>query len=183
MTPSYIATPIQKESRRHQWAMHTDTLCVIPRVSVPLPGRQRCSVLQNRSSKATAIAWIYDGNVDIDFYTNAVSSAYQFWSLSICGIRCVSDALWGRWRCSILQQSVSQWNAWLATGRSALQDLRSCAILQASLALSPVSSSICCTHVRQGCPRWRFHSGLMSGLPPCERPQPGVVRSGLVRFM
>jgi len=70
-----------------------------------------------------------------------------------------------------------------ATGRSALQDLRSCAILQASLALSPVSSSICCTHVRQGRPRWRFHSGLMSGLPPvrqCERPQPGVVWSGLV---
>ena len=63
-------------------------------------------------------------------------------------------------------QSVSQWNAWPATGRSALQDLRSCAILQASLALSPVSSSICCTHVRQGRPRWRFHSGLMSGLPP-----------------
>ena len=45
-------------------------------------------------------------------------------------------------------QSVSQWNAWPATGRSTLQDLRSCAILQASLALSPVSSSICCTHVR-----------------------------------
>jgi len=63
-------------------------------------------------------------------------------------------------------QSVSQWNAWPATGRSALQDLRSCAILQASLALSPVSSSICCTHVRQDRPRWRFHSGLMSGLPP-----------------
>ena len=45
---------------------------------------------------------------------------------------------------------------------SRLQDLRSCAILQASLALSPVSSSICCTHVRQGRPRWRFHSGLMT---------------------
>jgi len=44
--------------------------------------------------------------------------------------------------------------------------LRSCAILQASLALSPVSSSICCTHVLQGRPRWRFHSGLMSRLPP-----------------
>ena len=58
--------------------------------------------------------------------------------------------------------SVSKWNAWPATGRSALKDLRSCAILQASLALSPVSSSICCTHVRQGRPRWRFHSGLMS---------------------
>jgi len=27
-------------------------------------------------------------------------------------------------------------------------------------------SAICCTHVRQGRPRWRFHSGLMSGLPP-----------------
>jgi len=63
-------------------------------------------------------------------------------------------------------QSVSQWNAWPAMGRSALQDLRSCAILQASLALNPVLSSICCTHVRQGRPRWRFHSGLMSGLPP-----------------
>ena len=63
-------------------------------------------------------------------------------------------------------QSVSQWNAWPAMGRSALQDLRSCAILQASLELSPVSSSICCTHVRQCRPRWRFHSGLMSGLPP-----------------
>ena len=47
---------------------------------------------------------------------------------------------------------------WPATGRSALQDLRSCAILQALLALSPVSSSICCTHIRQGRPRWRFHS-------------------------
>ena len=34
------------------------------------------------------------------------------------------------------------------------------------MALSPVSSSICCTHVRQGRPRWRFHSGLMSGLTP-----------------
>ena len=68
-----------------------------------------------------------------------------------------------RAKCS---QLVSQWNAWPATGRSALQDLRSCAILQASLALSPVSSSIYCTHVRQGRPRWRFHSGLMSGLPP-----------------
>ena len=67
---------------------------------------------------------------------------------------------------NIRSQSVSQWNAWPATGRSALQDLRSCAILQVSLALSPVSSSICCTHVRQGRPRWRFHSGLMSGLPP-----------------
>jgi len=65
-----------------------------------------------------------------------------------------------------LKQSVSQWNAWPAMGRSALQDLRSCAILQASLALSPVSSSISCTHVRQGRPCWRFHSGLMSGLPP-----------------
>jgi len=65
-----------------------------------------------------------------------------------------------------VSQSVSQWNAWPATGRSALQDLRSCAILQASLALSPVSSSICCTHVRQGRPRRRFHSGLVSGLPP-----------------
>ena len=63
-------------------------------------------------------------------------------------------------------KSVSQWNAWPAIGRSSLQDLRSCAILQASLALSPVSSSICCTHVRQGRPRWRFHSGLMSGLLP-----------------
>jgi len=31
-----------------------------------------------------------------------------------------------------------------------------------TLAMSPVSSSICCTHVRQG-PRWRFYSGLMSG--------------------
>ena len=65
-----------------------------------------------------------------------------------------------------VSQSVSQWNAWPATGRSALQDLRSCAILQASLALSPVSSSICSTHVRQGRPRWRFHSDPMSGLPP-----------------
>jgi len=64
------------------------------------------------------------------------------------------------------KMSDSQWNAWLATGRSTLQDLRSCAILQALLAFSPVSSSICCTHVRQGRPRWRFHSGLMSGLPP-----------------
>jgi len=64
-------------------------------------------------------------------------------------------------------------------GRSAHQDLRSCAILQASLALSPVSSSICCTHVQQGrprgastpawCPVYRLH----------ECPQPGVVRSGL----
>ena len=62
--------------------------------------------------------------------------------------------------------SLTHWNAWPATGRSALQDLRSCAILQASLAFSPASSSICCTHVRQGRPRWRFHSGLMSGLPP-----------------
>ena len=63
--------------------------------------------------------------------------------------------------------SFTHWNAWPATGRSALQDLRSCAILRASLALSPVSSSICCTHVRQSRPRWRFHSGLMScGLPP-----------------
>ena len=62
-------------------------------------------------------------------------------------------------------QSVSQCNAWPATGRSTLQDLRSCAILQASLALSPVSSSICSTHVRRGHPRWCFHSGLMSGLP------------------
>ena len=66
----------------------------------------------------------------------------------------------------LISQSVSQWNAWPATGRSALQDLRSCAILQASLALSPVSSSIYCTNVRQGRPRWRFHSGLMSGLTP-----------------
>ena len=79
------------------------------------------------------------------------------------------------WRCFahvndslklIVSQSVSQWNAWPATGRSAVQDVWSCAILQASLLLSPVSSSICCTHVRQGRPRWRFHSGLMSGLPP-----------------
>jgi len=46
-----------------------------------------------------------------------------------------------------VSQSVSQWNAWPATGRRALQDLRSCMILQASLALSPVSSSICCTYV------------------------------------
>jgi len=52
-----------------------------------------------------------------------------------------------------VSQSVSQWNAWPATGRSALQDLRSWAILQASLALSPVSSSICCTHVRQSLPK------------------------------
>ena len=66
----------------------------------------------------------------------------------------------------VLFSGVSQWNAWPATGRSVLQDLRSCAILQASLALSPVSSSICCTHVRQGRPRWRFHSGLMFCLPP-----------------
>ena len=51
-------------------------------------------------------------------------------------------------------QSVSQWNAWPATGRSALQDLRSCAILQASLAFSPVSSSICCT------PYWNSTSGF-----------------------
>ena len=68
--------------------------------------------------------------------------------------------------CFWVKQSVSQWNAWPATSRSALQDLRSCAILQTSLTLSPVSSSICCTHIRQGHPRWRFHSGLMSGLPP-----------------
>ena len=49
--------------------------------------------------------------------------------------------------------------------RSALQDLRSCAILQASSALRPVSSSICCIHVRQRRPRWRFHSGLMCMAP------------------
>jgi len=75
--------------------------------------------------------------------------------------------LWVRWpnqQCHSTE--VSQWDAWPATGRSALQDLRSCAILQASLALSPVSSSICCTHVWQGRPHWRFHSGLMSGWPP-----------------
>ena len=65
-----------------------------------------------------------------------------------------------------VSQSVSQWNAWPATGRSALQELRSCAIVHASLELSQVSSSICCTHAGQGRPRWRFHSGLMSGLPP-----------------
>ena len=59
-------------------------------------------------------------------------------------------------------QSVSQ----LVERLTALQDLRSRAILQALLALSPVSSSICCTHVRQGRPHWRFHSGLMSSLPP-----------------
>jgi len=35
-----------------------------------------------------------------------------------------------------VSQSVSQWNTWPAAGRSALQDLRSRAILQASLALS-----------------------------------------------
>ena len=69
-----------------------------------------------------------------------------------------------KWPNSVsVSQSVERWPA---TGRSALQDLWSCAILQASLALSPVSSSICCTHVQQGRPRWRFHSGLMSGLPP-----------------
>jgi len=61
------------------------------------------------------------------------------------------------WSSTYCPQSVSQWNAWPATGRSALQDLQSCAIQ---------SSSICCTHVRQGRPRWRFHSGLMSGLLP-----------------
>jgi len=71
-----------------------------------------------------------------------------------------SVSQWNAWL------AISQWNAWLATGRSALQDLQSCVILQASLTLSPVSSSICCIHVRQGRPRWRFHSGLMSGLPP-----------------
>ena len=52
-----------------------------------------------------------------------------------------------------------------------------------TLAMSPVSSSICCTHVRQGRPRWCFHSGLMSDLPPARvvhTPQPGVVRSGLM---
>ena len=48
--------------------------------------------------------------------------------------------------------------------RSVLHDLRSCAILQASLTLSPPSSSICCIHARQGRPRRRFHSGLFSGL-------------------
>ena len=50
-------------------------------------------------------------------------------------------------------------------GRSALQDMRSCAILQTSWAFSPMSSSVCCNHVRQGRPRWRFYPGLMSGLP------------------
>jgi len=72
----------------------------------------------------------------------------------------------GNTKLPVAVQSVSQWNAGPATGRSVLQDLRSCAILQASLAWSPVTSSICCTHVRQGRPRWSFHSGLMSGLPP-----------------
>ena len=77
-----------------------------------------------------------------------------------------SSAVTGRKTKMVWLQSVSQWNAGPATGRSALQDLRSCAVLQASLAFSPVSSSICCTHVRQGRPRWRFHSVLMSSLPP-----------------
>ena len=86
-------------------------------------------------------------------------------------------------RLQSVSQSVSQWNAWPTTGRSTLQDLWSCAILQASLALSPVSSSICCTYVWQGRPRWRFHSSTPAWCPVyrlCERPQPGVVQSGLV---
>ena len=58
-------------------------------------------------------------------------------------------------------------------------DLRSCAILQASLALSPVSFSICCTHVRKvvlagdSTPAWCPVYHL------CERPQPGVVWAGV----
>ena len=58
----------------------------------------------------------------------------------LCSVLC----LYFTFLLPLFSQSVSQWNAWPATGRSALQDLRSCAILQASLALSPVSSSICC---------------------------------------
>ena len=86
----------------------------------------------------------------------------QYYSM-VCFIKCVNEQY------TLTQvdknKSVSQWNAWPATGHSAVQDLRSCAILQASLAFSRVSSSICCTHVRQGRPCWHFHSGLMSGLP------------------
>jgi len=61
---------------------------------------------------------------------------------------------------------LTRWTAWPATGRSALQDLWSSEILQVSLALSPVSSSIsCCIHARQGRPHRRLHSCLLSGLP------------------
>ena len=52
---------------------------------------------------------------------------------------------------------------------------QSSAILQASLALSSVSSSVSCIHARRGRPR---HSGLLSGLPPARVST--VVQSGLV---
>ena len=61
--------------------------------------------------------------------------------------------------------TLTHWTAWPATGRSALQDLLSSAILHASMALSPVSSSICCIHARHGSPRRRLHPGLLSSLP------------------
>jgi len=78
------------------------------------------------------------------------------------------------------QQSVSQWNAWPATGRSTLQDSRSRAILQASLALSQCRP-------RSAAPKFGrvVHAGASTpaGCPVYrlqECPQPGVVRSGPV---
>jgi len=102
------------------------------------------------------------------WYSTEGLSEFKQCELRLCN---VSSDLKALYKSAIIMDArsaymrVCVWNAWPATGRSALQDLRSCAILQASLALSPVSSSICCTHVRQGRPRWRFHSGLVSGLP------------------
>ena len=84
-----------------------------------------------------------------------------------------------RW-CSGAIIILTHWNAWPATGRSALQDVRSCAILQASLRWAqcrPRSAAFTfgrVVHVDAStpvwCPVYHLH----------EHPQPGVVRSGLV---
>jgi len=97
-------------------------------------------IIQNKTMNGHAIIWRWISQKRYETYTGPTQECHFEWSLNDLE--------------RLQSQSVSPLNAWPATGRSALQDLRSCAILQASLALSPVSSSICCTHVRLGRPRW-----------------------------
>jgi len=102
-------------------------------------------------------------DVEGDKHNNITSSIGNFTKVKVELVELLSRLL----QCST--HSLTHWTAWLATGRSVLQDLRSSAIIHVSSALSPVSSSICSfcrIHAPHGRSRRRLHSGLLSGPPP-----------------
>jgi len=103
----------------HSWSW---SLCVVPRVSIPMPQRQRCFILQQRSTNRNYmnIRWTCWYRF---LYKHKKTVHTHSWSWSFCSLPRVSIALRRRWRRFILQQGSTKKITWTYDGNVETRNL------------------------------------------------------------